>query len=374
MENNQVQKKILIFSTAYLPMVGGAEIAVKEITDRLPSWKFDMITPKIQFGLPKFEKIGNINVYRIGFGCNFDKFLLPVFGLFKANRLNKRNNYNLTWSIMASYGGFLGSFFKKFHSDKPFLLTLQEGDAPELILEKVGFFKSSFKKIFKRADYIQSISSFLDNWAEKMGIDSNKRVIVPNGVDSKKFATELIHEHIHDHKIILTVSRLVKKNGVDDLIKAGQYLNFDFKIIIIGSGKNEKKLKKLVKKLKLENKVIFQGQIKYGELPKYYALADVFVRPSLSEGLGNVFLEAMACGLPVIGTPVGGIPDFLEDRKTGLFCKVNNPQSIAKKIEEILKDNKLRKNIVNNGLNLIKEKYTWNGIAKKMERVFDKLL
>jgi len=86
------------------------------------------------------------------------------------------------------------------------------------------------------------------------------------------------------------------------------------------------------------------------------ALADVFVRPSLSEGLGNVFLEAMAAGLPIIGTPVGGILDFLKDGETGLFCRIKNPKSIAEKIKEILSDDRLREKLIQNGQKLAEEK------------------
>ncbi|MBU2068454.1 glycosyltransferase family 4 protein, partial [Patescibacteria group bacterium] len=249
----------------------------------------------------------------------------------------------------------------------------------EEIKKKVGVFGFWFKQIFKRADYIQAISRFLYDWAIQMG--AKKGEIVSNGVDVEKFKRadnqtieELKRElGIRNEKIILTVSRLVKKNGIDDLIKAGQYLDFPFKILIAGSGEQEKELKDLTKKLEFENKVIFLGQIDYNDLPKYYSSSDIFVRPSLSEGLGNVFLEAMATGLPVIGTKVGGIPDFLEDRKTGLFCEVNNPKSIANKIKEVLENDQLRKTLIDNGLNLVREKYTWDSVAQKMENIFEKL-
>jgi glycosyltransferase involved in cell wall biosynthesis len=90
--------------------------------------------------------------------------------------------------------------------------------------------------------------------------------------------------------------------------------------------------------------------------------------------LGNVFLEAMATGLPIIGTPVGGIPDFLIDRKTGLFCQIKNPQSIAQKIKEILEDDNLRKHLAKNGLRLVREKYDWDKISQKMNKIYHQLV
>ncbi|MCG2809755.1 MAG: glycosyltransferase family 4 protein [Candidatus Portnoybacteria bacterium] len=370
MANNQA-KKILVFSTAYLPLVGGAEVAVDEITKRLPDWRFDMITAKIRRGLADFERVGNVNIYRVGFGFSFDKYLLPFLGLLKAKRLEKENHYNLTWSIMASFGGFLGLRFKKKYPNKPWLLTLQEGDTPEYISKRVGVFKKWFEQIFKRADYFQAISGFLYDWALKMGAKAGE--VVPNGVDLEKFKVQ--NFDIKDNKkLILTVSRLVGKNGIEDLIRAGRYLDFPFRILIAGEGPDEKKLKNLAEELNLQDKVLFLGHISHSDLPKYYSMVDVFVRPSLSEGLGNVFLEAMASGLPVIGTPVGGIPDFLEDGETGLFCEVQDPQSIAEKIKKILEDVELRKTLIENGLNLVREKYDWDKIALEMKRIFQNLL
>src|SRR3989344_9376814 len=99
--------KIIIFSTAYLPFTGGAEIAVKEITDRINNVQFDIVTARLDGKLPKFEKIGNVNVYRIGFGASMlDKYLLPFLGFLKAYNLHKKNHYRVLWSIMASYAGF----------------------------------------------------------------------------------------------------------------------------------------------------------------------------------------------------------------------------------------------------------------------------
>jgi glycosyltransferase involved in cell wall biosynthesis len=385
--------KILIFSTAYFPLVGGAEVAVKEITDRIKDFQFDLITAKIRPNLAKFERHGNVNVYRVGLGLgSLDKFLLPFFGLIKAIRLDKEKNYRLIWSIMASQAGVAASFFKIF-SNKKLLLTLQEGD-PEKHLERYAggvkvlyrlFIKPWHLLPFKKADYLTVISNYLKKRALENGVKVPIE-IVPNAVDLEIFkpkdkvnAASLfkLKEDLgikSNEKVIITVSRLVKKNGLADLVKAGQYLDFSFKILIIGTGPEEKKLRELVKKLNLEDKVIFLGHIGHQDLINYYYIADVFVRPSLSEGLGNAFLEAMATGLPIIGTPVGGIPDFLIDRKTGLFCQVKNPQSIAQKIKEILEDDNLRKHLAKNGLRLVRERYDWDKISQKMNKIYQQLI
>jgi len=80
----------------------------------------------------------------------------------------------------------------------------------------------------------------------------------------------------------------------------------------------------------------------------------------------------LACGVPIIGTPVGGIPDFLVERKTGLFCKVRNPEDLAGKITLLLKNKKLANTIVKNGQKMIKQKYEWSNIAKQFDEVFSR--
>ena len=195
-KNEQKSKKILIFSLVYYPrFIGGAEIAIKEITDRiLPSdMEFDMITLRKQ--APKFERIGNINVYRVGmpwFGNNtksskifpLSKLVFPMFALIKALQLHRKNKYDLVWSMMASYAGFAGYLFKLFNPNIPFVLSIQEGDNFKI---RQGIFKSSFMRIFRKADIIQVISNFLSTWSKNMGA-SLPVVVVPNGVNFSLFS------------------------------------------------------------------------------------------------------------------------------------------------------------------------------------------
>ena len=383
-------KKILIFSMTYLPFVGGAEIATKEITDRIDSFDFDLITARLDKKLEREERIGNVNVYRVGQGWALDKYLFPFLAYFKAKKLHKEKEYQITQAIMAFYSGLAALFFKLKYPKVKYLLTMQSGDSDFFIWIRTWFWYPIYRMIYTKPDYIQAISKFLVKRAKNHGYKGEIEVI-PNGVNLEEFKvkdeitermptvipTSILKKELNINqreRVILTVSRLVKKNGVDDLIKAGQYLDFPFKILIIGIGPDEEKLKKLVKKLKLQDKIVFQGHIDYKELPSYYVSADVFVRSSLTEGLGNVFLEAMTAGLPVIGTNVGGIPDFLEDRKTGLFCEIRNPKDIAEKIEEILENDNLRKTLSKNGYDLVQEKYSWDKISQQMKKIYLKLI
>ncbi len=389
-----MNKRILIFSTAYHPLIGGAEIAVKEITDRLPQFEFVLITAKLKKDLPDTEHIGNVTVYRLGIGTGFDKYRLILQGWKKAKELGK---FDAVWSIMASYAGFAALRYKKRNPTIPFLLTLQEGDSRWDIYKHVWWCWPYFKQIFKRADKIQAISNYLADWAKKLGAtcpidvvpNGTPLILIPSGQFIKesdntiRVIPEIVTEidainkknNLHEEdKLVITTSRLVKKNGIEYLIKAMQQLPSNYKLRILGDGKLRHKLEKLVNRLDIKDRVVFFGEVEYSQLFKYYFSDNpvVFVRPSLSEGLGNAFLEAMSISVPVIATPVGGISDFLREGETGWFCEVKNPKNIAEKIRYVMdeKNRDLVSRVTERANKMVFEKYTWGVIAKQMKKLF----
>ena len=157
-------KRILIFSTDdHLVPAGGAEQAFGNITQRLPHIEFDLICAKLRKNVKDFEKVGNVNIYRMGFGIpKVDGFILALFGHFCAYKLMRKQRYDLLWSIMASYGAFAAVRVKK-KTGVPLLLTLQEGDSFDYIYNRVRFVRKSFNNIFASADGIQAISNYLLN-------------------------------------------------------------------------------------------------------------------------------------------------------------------------------------------------------------------
>jgi len=366
-----MKKRILIFSTAYFPLIGGAEVAVKEITGRINDFEFVMVSPRLRKDLLETEQIGNLTIHRIGRGNNFDKFRIIFQGPKYAKSLGK---FDIVWSIMASFAGFASLRYKRQNKDIPFLLTLQEGDTKAHIYSRVWFIWPYFKQIFKLADRIQAISKYLADWAREMGAKAPID-IVPNGVDLSEIVGNGQRNDCGHIKVI-TTSRLVEKNGVEDLIKAMAFLSENVHLIILGDGELKEHLEEVSKNNNLDKRVHFVGNVAPKEVYNYLAKADVFCRPSLSEGLGNAFLEAMLSGLPVVATKVGGIPDFLVDGETGWFCEVKDPRSIAEKIKYILdeknKEEVLR--VMENAKKMVKEKYGWELVAQKMERIFNLLV
>src|SRR4051812_3880793 len=124
-----MKKRILIFSFAYHPVSGGAEVAVKQITDRIDDIEFDMITLRFDKAHPDVEQIGNVHVYRI----DSSKLLFPMEASMFGKKLHGEKPYDAIWSIMAAYAGFASLFFKFSFPRVPYILTLQEGDPIEYI-------------------------------------------------------------------------------------------------------------------------------------------------------------------------------------------------------------------------------------------------
>ncbi|MDP1719366.1 MAG: glycosyltransferase family 4 protein, partial [bacterium] len=156
------------------------------------------------------------------------------------------------------------------------------------------------------------------------------------------------------------------------------------RLLILGDGPERQKLELLAKDAGVEGRVKFLGHVEPDQISRHLLQATIFVRVSRSEGLGNSFLEAMAAGLPVIGTNVGGIPDFLKNYNAndakedandanGLFARVDDPSDLAEKIAFLLEDEKLRMKLGENGRKLVSEKYSWDGIAVKMSSIFQSL-
>lgn len=375
-----MKKKVLIFLTSYYPDLGGAEVSVKETTDRLKEYEFHLICFPDTKNLPKFEKYSNVYIHRI----SGPKFLYPFIAFFKALSLEKKIGFDMIWSVMATYAGFAGLFFKLFFPKKKFLLSLQEGDSLSLMKRKAFFVYPLFIMIFRFADKIHALSSFLSSYGKSMGYKGDISII-PNGVDLKNFLKKVSKNEIEKLKqdlgkkegdiYLITTSRLVSKNAVDDVIKALQYLPKNIYFIVLGVGKEENNLRKLASLIGVRDRVKFMGFIKHSDFPLFFSISDIFVRVSRSEGFGNSFIEAMAFGLPVLATPVGGIPDFISDNETGVFVCPDNPKDLSIKVQKLLSDREFMQKIALNGKNLAISNYSWDLISKRMDdEIFSKIL
>ena len=212
--------------------------------------------------------------------------------------------------------------------------------------------------------------------------------IIPMGVDVEFFRETAGREALRRSlerkgKTILYAGRLMEWKGVDYLIRALPEVlekHPEAKLLIVGSGPRKSALISLSEKLNIREKVVFLEAVSQEELARYYSMADMFVLPSIvndegeTEGLGLVLLEAIASGVPVIGTGVGGIPDIIKDGETGLLALQKNPHDLAEKILKLLADATLRQRVTENGFDFVKQEFSWGVVAGKFKRIYEDVL
>jgi glycosyltransferase involved in cell wall biosynthesis len=359
------KKKILIFSLAYYPHVGGAEVAIKEITDRISDIEFHMVTMRFSSDEKTEEKIGNVVVHRVGNGTSYmSKILFIPRAAFAAVALDIKKIDGM-WAMM-SYMTFPITLLRLIYGVRvPYVLTLQEGDPFEHVFRRwyIRVFSPLLAYGFKQSSAITAISNFLGSWVHKTGYKGPLHVI-PNGVDLGHFS---VLPMPHEGTVLITLSRLVHKNAVDDIVRALAFLPEDVRLHIAGTGPDEAMLKTLAKTEGVETRVEFLGFIDHAHLPGLLQRADIFIRPSRSEGMGNAFIEAMAASVPVVGTAVGGIPDFLKDGETGYVVAVDSPKSIAAAVTRALQKPDEVRTIVHNAKELLKQ-YDWGMLAERMKQ------
>lgn len=375
--------RILLFSVAYFPHVWWAEVAWQELTKRLPQHKRDMIVAKLSPRLPFHEAIGNVTVWRIGIGFPlFDKLLYLLVGPFLGLCLHFRHRFALCVGIMASWWGLAAMLFHRYTFHQvPYILNLQDGDTDEYIFQKIKYIGRLYKCIFASASQVSVIAHFLAQRAR----DNNffgPIAYLPNGVDIPFFSSQhSSHAAIVEQKalwwrhaktkVIVTTSRLNYKNGIESIINALPLLSDDHVFLCLGEGELRADLEAQITALWLEKRVYMPGFISHQKIIHYLSCADYFCRPSLQEGLWNSFLEAMVFGLPIVATPVGGIVDFLEEAKTGFFCAVHDPQSIADalhKIDALSSD--AHTALLDSAKKVVIQRYDREHIAKQYHQLF----
>ena len=141
------------------------------------------------------------------------------------------------------------------------------------------------------------------------------------------------------------------------------------RLIVVGDGKERQDLENLTKALSLGDSVTFVGRVPNEKVPEYMAAADIFVLPSLSEGLPVVILEAMASGLPLISTKITGLPEIIHEGENGFLVQPKNPVEITQKLILLLSDDEQRKRLSENSRVRAKD-YTWDEVLDNLEEVY----
>lgn len=209
-----------------------------------------------------------------------------------------------------------------------------------------------------------TLSNYTRNYVTKLAPGLSGKISLISYPISSKFCNtkkNLVTEEASKDPILLTVARISPRKGLDTLIKAATFLPKNVKIILKGGITDRAyllMLRCLIKELGLDDRVtIITTSVDYDALVEFYNSATLFVFPTRDDCLGVVVLEALHCGLPVVASSVGGIPDMIEDGVNGMLVDVDDPRDLASKIKLLLDDNQLRRKLSENSISVLNNRY-----------------
>lgn len=374
--------KILLLNYEFPPYGGGAGMATYHLAEALADLGHDVdVLTSGGFGDKRVEKLAGFTVYRaislrrgihdsgLRGAATYVGFAFP-----KLNRLKKKYSYDAYHLFFSLPTGLLTLLPGGLHS-KPYIVSLRGSDVPGYdpfniklaLLHRL--LKPITKKIWRRSKAVVAVTNSLKKMALEIA-PGQKIEVIPNGVDIDLFKPMKAISVDRSSFKLLCVSRLVERKGIEDILSAMAELpSEDIKLSIVGSGNHESRLKQRCHELSLNSTVEFKGFCRREALPILYAQSDAFILTSRSEAFGNVFAEAMSCGMPIIGSAVGGIPDLVSE-ENGLLVEPGNIAAIKRAILRLKDSRQLCKEMGIANREKMERNYRWPKIAEKFLNLY----
>ena len=340
-------KKVLLVTNDLGPRAGGIETFVLGLIEGLPKDSLIIYTSSQKgdkaFDAQLLEKFGAVVIR------DRAKMLLPTPRITrKAVKILKQQQIKNVWFGAAAPLALMAGKLRSAGASN--IVALTHGH--EVWWAKIPILKSLLKKIIKDVDHLGYLGDFTKGEIAKISNQPQKFLQIAPGIDTEHFAPksargDLIEKYRLDgRRVIVSVGRLVHRKGQDELVKAMPKILEQFPdaiLLFVGEGPIKQMLFNSAKQLGVLPKVVFAGRVSHHDLPDYICLGEIFAMPVRSrfsglevEGLGIVYLEASACGLPVIVGNSGGAVDAVLDQKTGLLVDGTKSDQIADAICELL--------------------------------------
>lgn len=379
--------KICIFTETYYPVVGGGETQARLLAEGLIANGHSVVvlTRKSDAALSQHENYGGVNVYRlapVGSG-QFKKWGLLFSGLPALVRL--RNQYDLIfvsgYRIIGLTAVIAGKLFRKPVILKADSQGEMSGEFFESGLRKFNISRSFFlfriflkirNVILKKAEAFSAISPEIVSEWDSNRVPRNKIHLIPNGVDTNRFTPAdvgqktFLREKLklpQNATIAIFTGRLVSYKGLPLLLKVWKKIQCRHEnalLLLAGTGgldihNCETELRDYVKTAGMEKEVIFLGAVQ--NVPEYLQAADLFVFPTENDAFPSSIVEAMACALPVVTTPVGAIKTVVTDRETGLLVPPGNFEKLFEALDVMLSDKVLASQLGQSGWQAVQNQY-----------------
>ena len=358
----RAQPDLWMLIPTFYPVVGGAQTQVLRTAQILSDdgWDVRVVTRRegyagLHSGLPSEDEVEGVPVTRVRSGEGKTGSLAYVLcGLWHLIKHGRRAIYHSHDVGASAWLAVLAGYLLRGHS----VVKLRSGCHyyQKRYLRRRGPVRRLFLLLLRLADCIVVTNSEVERLLSELGVTPNRVVRIPNGADTTQFRpvpadgrTPMRRQlGLPDSKpLVLYVGRLAHLKGVDVLLCGWELLPGDLRdaasLVLVGDGAERNNLLRTIERLALEDSVLLVGTKK--NVSDYYAASDIFVLPSRTEGLSNALLEAMARGMPVVASDVGGAPDIIQDGKSGLLFQSEDAAQLAEHLTTLLRSPEQGKNM-----------------------------
>ena len=381
-ENNLEDSKTLCITNDFGPRAGGIETFVVGLIQRLPKNSVIVYTDS-QAGSAPFDAMW-LRDYGVEVIRDSAKVLLPSFRVGRnVRKLARERNIKSVFFGAAAPLALLAPGLRRVGVKK--IVALTHGH--EVWWSRLWPFSWAIARIGRAVDALTYLGEFTRGEIAK-ALDHEsvaKLVRIAPGIDTEHFTPRTDAQGLRESlglgnkKVIVSVGRLVHRKGQDVLIEAMPEIITTINnahLLLIGEGPYKKELEQRIKSLGLESRVTFVGRVQYSHLPRYICVGEVFAMPSRSrlaglevEGLGIVYLEASACGLPVIGGISGGAPDAILQGETGFSVDGTSAHEVALALARVLADKELAQRLGTRGRQWIIEQWQWQMWSERFSQL-----
>ncbi|HEX5436122.1 MAG TPA: glycosyltransferase [Gemmatimonadaceae bacterium] len=389
-------RRVLLLNYEYPPLGGGAGVAAAALANTLAQqgvW-VDVVTAAdraaaapgsdviVQRGRDGLEvhrvRIVRKGVHQTGMrgAGGYLRAALPV-----VRRLVRRRRYDVVHCFFSlPTGALLPAAGLR---DLPVVVSLRGSDVPgydcanRSLVAMHALLRPLTRWIWRRADRVVVVSDGLGRLARETDRTLDYAVI-PNGVDMQLFHPPGAPARADPNSVIrlLAVARLIARKGIADVLHALARLERGrFHLEIVGSGPDAARLTALTAELGLTNAVRFTGAVRNrGELAERYRAADLFTLAPHHEAFGNVFAEALASGLPVVGSTVGGIPELVRDQSNGLLVPPGEPEALAAAIQRLAADPARRRAMAIRNRTHAEQALSWESASERYMAIYGEVI
>jgi len=370
----------------FLPAIGGAEIQAYELSKILTNMGHNVYVYTTYWDAPNAKKeeiMEGIHVKR--FKCLFEFGAYKITPKLFTDLIRSKPDiiHAHTYGFFQSDAALLASHIKKIPSVLTSLLIERETKSSYKRLAGViydyTFGRFSIRNASKLIALNKAERKFL---IKKFNIKPEKIAIIPPGLNIKKYSNLPEHRELQEKynlngPVIIYVGRIAEDKGINYLIDSAKIVKKEYpnsKFLIIGPNMGYKhKLVSKINKTGLNDSIIFTGPLVGNKLLEAYSAADVFVLPSYHEVMPLTILEALAAGIPVITTRLGGISEVISHQVTGFLVKYGDYKKIAEYILRILREPNLKSKLIAAGKKIVNS-FSWNNVVKKIISLYNSLI